>query len=102
MAATVNWFERKGADIRLLLLIQPKASRNEWSGIHDERLRLRIKAPPVDGAANEQLCAFLAKQFGVGKRQVHIESGMSGRRKRVRIEGVSELPEPLVSLLKAP
>jgi uncharacterized protein (TIGR00251 family) len=49
------------------LHIQPKASRDEWSGLHGERLKLRIKAPPVDGKANAYLIGFLAKEFGINK-----------------------------------
>ena len=71
------------------LYVQPRASRTEVSGLHDGALRLRVAGPPVDGAANAQIIAFLATRLGIPKSAVQIVSGDSGRRKRVRIEGVS-------------
>ncbi len=47
----------------------------------------RVKAPPVDGKANTELLALIARHFGVRKAQVSIRSGASGRLKLVRIEG---------------
>lgn len=88
-------YSRDGDDILLDCLIQPRAGRDEIVGEHDGALKIRIKAPPVDGAANKQLIAFLAKQFGVGKRAVTLESGDTGRRKRVRIHAPGRIPPAL-------
>ena len=79
---------RDGAVIELA--VQPRASRNERAGVHDGALRLRIAAPPVDGAANAAILAFLAKQLGVSKSKLEIVSGQSGRRKRVLVRGLDE------------
>ena len=46
----------------------------------------QLKSPPVDGKANEELIALVAKQFGCRKSAVSIKSGASGRTKLVRIE----------------
>lgn len=83
--------EYQNGDLLLRLRIQPRASRDEliWQ---DERLRLRITAPPVDGQANAHLCRFLAKLFGVPRRQVELISGESSRDKRVRIRQPRQLP----------
>ncbi len=70
------------------LYVQPRASRTEVSGLHEGSLRLRVAAPPVDGEANAEIIAFLAKQLGVAKSAIQIVSGGSGRRKRVRIDGI--------------
>ena len=48
----------------------------------------QLKSPPVDGKANEELVALVAKRFGCGKSKVGIKSGASGRVKLVRIDGV--------------
>jgi uncharacterized protein (TIGR00251 family) len=53
-------------------------------------LKVRLAAPPVDGAANEELVRFLAKEFGVPQRAVEIVAGLSSRRKTVRVTGVTQ------------
>jgi uncharacterized protein len=73
--------------VLLEVSVQPRASRSEIVGLHDGRLRLRIAAPPVDGAANAEVIAVLAKTLGVSKSQIDIVSGQTGRRKRVLVRG---------------
>jgi len=58
-------------------------------GIHAERLKLAVTAPPVDGRANERIVEFLAELLGVPKRAVVITVGETGRRKQVTITGVA-------------
>lgn len=70
----------------LKLYIQPGASKSIWDGIHGERIKLRIKAPPVDGAANEALVAFLAKSFGISKSKIQIMRGETSRQKDILVE----------------
>lgn len=84
---------RDGDDVLLSCYLQPRASKDEVIGEHDGAVKIRIAAPPVDGEANDALVAFLAKQFGVAKRAVQIESGQTGRRKSVRIQQPSTLPD---------
>ncbi|HEX5832564.1 MAG TPA: DUF167 domain-containing protein, partial [Pyrinomonadaceae bacterium] len=55
--------------------VVPRASRSEVVGEHNGALRVRIAAPPVDGAANEELIRILAKTFSVSRRVVKIVSG---------------------------
>lgn len=52
-------------------------------------MRVRVSAPPVDGAANEELVRVLAKEFDVPRRAIEIVSGHSTRLKRVSIEGLA-------------
>jgi uncharacterized protein (TIGR00251 family) len=70
--------------------IQPRASKNEILLMEDGGLKIRLTAPPVDGAANEALVRFLADRAGVSKSQVEIVSGHTSRDKIVRIEGVGK------------
>jgi uncharacterized protein (TIGR00251 family) len=56
--------------------------------IRDSVLTVRLTAPPVENAANEQCIQVLADAFGVRPRQVSIVSGHRGREKRVRLEGI--------------
>jgi uncharacterized protein (TIGR00251 family) len=69
--------------------IVPRASRSEIVGEHDGALRIRIAAPPVEGAANRELTRLLAKQFKVPQTSVEIISGTSSKHKTIRIEGAT-------------
>lgn len=73
----------------LTVHIQPKASATECVGIHGNALKIRVAAPPVDGAANDALIRFLAQRLSLPLAAVYIESGTGGRRKRVRLRGVT-------------
>jgi len=68
--------------------VVPRASRSEIVGEQDGLLRVRIAAPPVDGAANEELVRVLAKEFGVARRSISIISGHSSRVKKISIEAL--------------
>lgn len=80
---------RDGALIELA--VQPRASRAELTGVHDGALRLRVTAPPVDGAANAAVIEFLSSQLGISKSKLEIVSGHSSRRKRVLVRGSDEV-----------
>jgi len=73
----------------LRVLVQPRASRSGFCGIQGDELKLRLTAPPVDGAANACCQEFLAKLFRVAKSAVRIESGESSRHKRIKVLGAS-------------
>jgi len=73
--------------------VQPKSSRDEIVGLHDDRLKVRITAPPVEGKANRHLVAFLARAFGVSRSAVSIVEGDSGRRKVVSIRTPTRVPD---------
>jgi len=71
----------------LTVHIQPKASTTECVGIHGDAIKIRVAAPPVDGAANDELIQFLARRLSIPTASVRIHSGASGRHKRVLIKG---------------
>lgn len=74
--------------VRLLLVIQPRAARTEVGGPLGDALRIRVAAPPVDGAANEALVRFLAARLGVPRGAIRVTAGLSGRRKTVTVSGI--------------
>lgn len=80
--------ETRGRTIRFRVRLQPRASRNEIVGVLDGALRIRLHAPPVDGAANEALVAFLADRLSVSRRDVRIVTGAASRSKIVEVDGV--------------
>lgn len=73
----------------LVIHVVPRAARTEVVGPHGDAIKVRLAAPPVDGAANEELVRFLAAQLGVTRRSIEIVSGATGRRKTVRIAGLT-------------
>ena len=72
-------------DVRVV----PRASRSEIVGFENGVLKVRISAPPVDGAANAELIKLLAKRIGVAKSEVSIVGGETSKSKRIRINNVS-------------
>lgn len=67
-------------------------------GTHDGALIVRVAARAVDGKATEAALAAVAEAFGLRRRQVRLESGMTSRRKRIEVEGLT--PERLTALLE--
>lgn len=80
------WARPHAKGSMLLLYIQPGASRSEICGVHGDRLKLKIKAPPRDGEANEALVDFIAATFSLPKTKVHLIRGETSRRKDVLVE----------------
>ena len=64
-----------GGRLTLILHVQPGAKRTEVLDVHDDALKIRLAAAPVEGAANAVLVAFLAEVFGVPQRQVVLKRG---------------------------
>ena len=73
----------------LTVHIQPKASITECVGIYGDAIKIRVAAPPIDGAANDELIRFLACRLSIPPASVQIASGARGRHKRVRINGIT-------------
>jgi uncharacterized protein (TIGR00251 family) len=69
--------------------VQPRASKNEVSGVVEGALRIRLQAPAVEDRANEALCEFLAELLKRPKSAVRILSGERSRSKRVEVFGVT-------------
>ena len=75
---------------RIVIHCQPGAKHTRCVGLHDGKPKVQLKAPPVDGAANKVLIAFVAEVCGVPRSAVTLESGASGRTKRVAVDGVDD------------
>jgi uncharacterized protein (TIGR00251 family) len=84
----IDYTEKEGA-LCFKVQVVPRASISEITGSHGSALRVRLAAPPVDGAANEELIRVLAKAFGVRKSAVTIAAGHTSKHKEVRILGGS-------------
>ena len=78
------------AGLSFSVKVQPGASKGAIVGVEGDYLRIRLAAPPVDGKANEALIEILAQNLSVSKSQVQIQSGLSSRRKIIRVENLNE------------
>jgi uncharacterized protein (TIGR00251 family) len=74
--------------IRLRVRVQPRASRTEIAGPYGNAVKVRLAAPPVEGAANEALARFIARHLGVPRSAVSIESGATSRSKIIDVDGI--------------
>ncbi|MEJ2464948.1 MAG: DUF167 family protein [Candidatus Thiodiazotropha sp.] len=94
----MTWYRWEGEDLILRLRVQPKASRDAFSGPYgDDEYKITLTAPPVDGKANAHLLKFVAKAFGLPRSQVTLESGAHSRSKCLRLKSPTRLPIPLGS-----
>jgi len=74
----------------LLVHVVPNAKENRVVGQHGDAIKIKLKARPIEGRANEALCRFLAERLGVPERSVSVLRGAKSRDKMIRIEGLGE------------
>jgi len=79
------WYELKEDYVILSLKALPNSSKNMVSGILDESLKIKIKAPAVEGAANKELVKFLSKLFKVSKSDIVFMNGQTSKRKLIKV-----------------
>ncbi|WP_354671174.1 DUF167 family protein [Thiohalobacter sp. IOR34] len=87
-----GWYRWDGEDLILSVHVQPRARQDGFAGVHGERLKIRITAPPADGKANRHLIRFLADACGVAPSRVELLSGHGSRSKQLRIHAPRRLP----------
>jgi uncharacterized protein len=74
---------------RVIVHVVPRARRSQVAGRHGDAIKIKVAAPPLDGAANAELVRFVAEQLGVPRAAVTIASGAAGRRKTLAVRGVT-------------
>ncbi len=84
----IRFTERDG-NLIFNVRVLPKSSKSEIVGEHDGALKIKIKSPPIDGAANAELIKVLAKFFDVPKSAVEILRGQTSKTKQIKIEGIT-------------
>ena len=80
-------FKEEAGALVFAVRVVPRASKTAAAGEHDGALNVRVAAPPVEGAANEELTRFLAKRLGVPRGAVEIVGGHASKTKVVRATG---------------
>jgi uncharacterized protein (TIGR00251 family) len=85
----LNISESNGS-ISFSIRVIPRSSKSEIVGEHDSALKIKLKSPPVEGAANEELIVFLSKLLNTPRSNIEILSGRSSRSKRIRVTGLTK------------
>ncbi|MCB9730301.1 MAG: YggU family protein [Deltaproteobacteria bacterium] len=86
-AAGALRFERDGSAL-LEVHVQPGARSTEAAGMHGDRLKVRLAAPPVDGKANRALTEWVAQWLGLPRAAVTLVRGQTSRQKTLRLDGL--------------
>lgn len=89
----MSWCSAAGDGLRIAVQLAPNARQNEVCGVHDDALKIRLQAPPIEGRANEALLRFLADRLGVAKSAVTLLHGQTSKRKVVRIAAALSVTE---------
>jgi uncharacterized protein len=82
----INYSEKEGA-LTFKVRVVPRSSVSSIVGEHDGALRVRLAAPPVDGAANDELVRLLAVAFDLPRSAIEITAGHTSKSKTVRLRG---------------
>lgn len=85
--------------MKLKVFIQPNSKNNEVIGFHGEALKIKIKAPPVDGEANSALIRFLSQQIGIPQKNITLLNGQTGKNKLIEIDSALSEKEILQLLI---
>ncbi|WP_458734333.1 DUF167 family protein [Zobellella taiwanensis] len=99
MAAVTQPVRLEQGRLYLSLYLQPRASRDQFLGLHSNAVKLAITAPPVDGQANAHLQKWLARQCRVAAANVSLLAGQGSRHKAVMIVEPRQIPPALAELL---
>lgn len=95
---TGNWYRWQKNTLLLKIHLHPGAKTSSINGLIGQKLRIKIKSPPVDGKANKELIGLLARDFDIKKSQIRICNGELGRDKLIEIQSPAVLPEWFVTL----
>ena len=84
------FFSKNKSTLTLNIYIIPRSSKSEIVGIYDNQLKIKLKSPPVDNAANEELIRFLAERLDISKRNIEIIKGHTQKRKVITVLNCEE------------
>jgi len=84
-------FRKTKDGVLIEVKVEPRSSKKGISGVMENALKVKLTAPPVGGAANEQLIEVISEATGIKKSSIRIVKGMSSKKKTVEIRGVSAI-----------
>lgn len=89
----VKWCSAIPGGVRIAVQVQPGAKKTEVVGVHDDALKLKLQAAPIEGRANEALVKFLSSCLAVPKGAVTITHGHTSKRKLVEVASQALTPD---------
>lgn len=95
-----DWCSRHGAALRIAVQVMPNAARSEVLGEIEGALKVRLKALPIDGRANDALVRFIADLLAVPKGRVSVTHGLSSRQKLLEVETAMDVATAKSLLLR--
>ncbi len=102
-AGVSNFFSLTSQGYILKLHVVPGARQTAAAGLHGDRLKVKVAAPPEKGRANQELLEFLARSLKVPLKNVHLTSGAASRAKVVAVHDLSpDLKSRLLALALHP
>lgn len=84
-----KFIQNKNNGVTLTLTIQANAHKSEIVGLYNDTLKIKIKAPPVDGKANKEIISFLSEKLGITQKNIEILKGDKNKNKIVLLMGES-------------
>lgn len=84
-------FRKSKKGIEIKIKVEPRSSKKGISGVFGDFLKVKVHAPPVAGAANEELIEILSGELGIKKSAIRIIRGSSSKVKTVEIEGIKSI-----------
>ncbi len=97
-----HWYRWDGATLVIRVKVQPRSGGNDIIGVTGDTLRVRLRAPPTNGKANQALLIMLAAAFSVPKSNVTIRHGHGARIKTVVVAHPVTMPEALLHQVDQP
>ena len=82
----MNWAQKTKDGIVIKIHVVPNSSKTQIIGEHGDRLKIKIKAPPVDGKANEEVIDFLCEKLGIKKNQAELVAGQTSKSKNILLK----------------
>ncbi len=79
------WYEIKDGYIIINVKAIPNSSKNVIAEVMEDQIKVKIKAPAVEGAANKELVKFFSKEFKISKSDIEFVGGMTSKRKRIKL-----------------
>ena len=96
----MSYIQRHRRGVLLKIFVQPRSSKNQITGLYGDALKIRLKAAPIDGAANSMCIEYLAKCLGLPKSSLEIISGQTSRRKLLLYKTKSDDSQKDLNTLK--
>lgn len=84
----MTWLRETSDGLLISVRAVPHAPKNQVIGVQGDSVKIRLKAPPVEGKANEVLVLFLSEVLRIPRKQIHLAGGTTSRNKSIRITGL--------------